>query len=107
MKRLLIGAAIMATVVSGTASSQSYRRPQGEFNDMLGRLEWESRCSRPYFALYDDDQQATAAYAIYRRCLADQAANDIGYVRHIITDAVAEELRSVRNDAVAAGYRWE
>lgn len=107
MKRLLIGAAVMALAINGTASSQTFRRPQGEFNDVLGRLEWQSRCSKPPFVLYDDDAQATTAYATYRRCLTDQAASDIGYARQVITDSAAAELRSVRNSAVAAGYRWE
>lgn len=94
--------ALVATVISGSADSQSYRRAEGDFSAFLSRLEWKSGCNKPLFYMRGD---ISFEYNEYTRCLVRRTQNDAAYARQAVIDSALKELNAVKDEARLAGYQ--
>lgn len=101
MNRLIFAIAVGGALLATAAYSQSRMFPDGRFSSGLGRLDWESGCSKPYF--YGDHDQAFADYQVYTACLRRAFRNDADYASNRVLDEAASELRSVNSEGQLAG----
>ena len=99
--------ALAAAALAGPAGSQSLLGPSGSFSGSFLGLEWESRCTKPYFSSYRRSYDNTPAeYETYVRCVQRKARADSQYAAEKVIEDAVDEVEKVQRDAEIAGYTF-
>ena len=99
-----------AAGIAATASA-SILGAEGRFSSLIGNLDWESGCTKPYWPPLRraNEGQITAAkyeYDGYQDCLVRRAKADTAYASNAVYEGAKKELRAVQSDGEGEGWTF-